>query len=60
MTTRPTQSLASSGPKERAQLLSFEEFGIADIAIVGGKNASLGEMTRHLVSNRASALPLGL
>ncbi|MBX9695069.1 MAG: phosphoenolpyruvate synthase, partial [Cyanobacteria bacterium] len=27
---------------------SFEQVGIGDIALVGGKNASLGEMTRQL------------
>jgi len=26
----------------------FEEFGIADVPFVGGKNASLGEMYRNL------------
>nr|MDA8116444.1 phosphoenolpyruvate synthase [Actinomycetota bacterium] len=26
----------------------FEEFGIDDVPLVGGKNASLGEMYRHL------------
>jgi pyruvate,water dikinase len=36
--------------KEQAPVLWFEEFGIADVPIVGGKNASLGEMIRHLVS----------
>jgi pyruvate, water dikinase len=28
----------------------FEEFGIADVPLVGGKNASLGEMYQHLSS----------
>jgi pyruvate,water dikinase len=36
--------------KEQVPVLWFEEFGIADVPIVGGKNASLGEMIRHLVS----------
>ena len=35
-------------PKEQALILWFEEVGIADIALVGGKNASLGEMIRQL------------
>ncbi len=26
----------------------FEEIGIGDVRLVGGKNASLGEMYRHL------------
>jgi len=30
-------------------VLAFEETGIEDVPIVGGKNASLGEMVRHLV-----------
>ena len=34
----------------------FEEFGIDDVPLVGGKNASLGEMYRKL-SGRASASP---
>ncbi|MGZ8310774.1 MAG: PEP/pyruvate-binding domain-containing protein, partial [Allosphingosinicella sp.] len=29
-------------------LLWFEEVGIGDVAMVGGKNASLGEMSREL------------
>src|ERR1035437_2152804 len=40
----------STPRKEQAPVLWFEEFGIADVSIVGGKNASLGEMIRHLVS----------
>ena len=48
MATRPAESAVSSGPKEHAQLFWFQEIGIADIPIVGGKNASLGEMTRAL------------
>ncbi len=37
-----------TGPKEQALVLWFEEVGIADIPLVGGKNASLGEMIRQL------------
>jgi pyruvate,water dikinase len=36
--------------KEEALLLWFEECGIADVPIVGGKNASLGEMISHLAA----------
>ncbi len=36
-------------PKQ-ALILSFEEVGIADIPLVGGKNASLGEMLQQLMS----------
>ncbi|MBF2020634.1 MAG: phosphoenolpyruvate synthase [Hydrococcus sp. C42_A2020_068] len=40
---------ASSQPsKENALILWFEEVGIADIPLVGGKNASLGEMIQQL------------
>lgn len=34
--------------KERAHILWFNEIGLEDIARVGGKNASLGEMIREL------------
>jgi pyruvate,water dikinase len=29
-------------------ILEFEQVGLADLAVVGGKNASIGEMIRHL------------
>ena len=35
-------------PKEQALVLWFEEVGIADIPLVDGKNASLGEMIQQL------------
>jgi pyruvate,water dikinase len=47
----PTKTLEisqSSAPQSATLVLWFEEVGIADIAQVGGKNASLGEMIRHL------------
>ncbi|MBD1831230.1 phosphoenolpyruvate synthase [Cyanobacteria bacterium FACHB-472] len=34
--------------KERSLVLWFDEVGIVDVPIVGGKNASLGEMIRQL------------
>lgn len=37
-----------SNKKTNELLLWFEDLGIKDIARVGGKNASLGEMIRHL------------
>ena len=40
--------LSRNVPKEEALVLWFEEVGIADIPLVGGKNASLGEMIRQL------------
>jgi len=49
MTTAPKKIVPNpSSGREHAPLLWFEEFGIADVPIVGGKNASLGEMIRHL------------
>jgi len=51
MTTAPKKIVPnSSSSREQALVLWFEEFGIADVPIVGGKNASLGEMIRHLLS----------
>ncbi len=35
-------------PKERSLVLWFNEVGIGDISLVGGKNASLGEMIQQL------------
>lgn len=35
-------------PKDKALVLWFDEVGIADIPLVGGKNASLGEMIQQL------------
>jgi pyruvate, water dikinase len=39
-------------------VLPFEAVGIADIALVGGKNASLGEMIQHLTS-QGVRVPMG-
>ena len=51
MITAQKQSLANSSiRREQAPLLWFEQCGIADVPIVGGKNASLGEMIAHLAS----------
>ncbi|MEG4212396.1 phosphoenolpyruvate synthase [Microcoleus sp. S13_B4] len=36
--------------KEKALVLWFDEVGIADIPLVGGKNASLGEMIQQLTA----------
>ncbi|HEY9624782.1 MAG TPA: phosphoenolpyruvate synthase [Crinalium sp.] len=35
-------------PRDHAFVLWFEEVGISDISLVGGKNASLGELIRQL------------
>jgi pyruvate, water dikinase len=46
VTASQEKSLQTS--KEQALVLWFEEVGIADIPLVGGKNASLGEMIQQL------------
>ncbi|XGB41839.1 MAG: phosphoenolpyruvate synthase [Nodosilinea sp. LVE1205-7] len=45
---RPELNLASSDPKEHSFILWFEQVAIEDIPLVGGKNASLGEMIQQL------------
>jgi len=45
---RPDSSQPSSDLRENALILWFEEVGIEDIPLVGGKNASLGEMIQQL------------
>jgi pyruvate,water dikinase len=47
---RPEGNLSSQHSKESAFILWFEEVGIDDIPLVGGKNASLGEMIQQLGS----------
>ncbi|MFB2836150.1 phosphoenolpyruvate synthase [Floridanema evergladense] len=42
------QQKTSPESKDKALVLWFEEVGIADIPLVGGKNASLGEMIQEL------------
>ncbi|MEB3829550.1 phosphoenolpyruvate synthase [Phormidium sp. CCY1219] len=48
VSTAPEQQ--SKGSKETALVLTFEEVGLADLALVGGKNSSLGEMIQQLAS----------
>ncbi|MEH2299068.1 MAG: phosphoenolpyruvate synthase [Nostoc sp.] len=43
-----SKSTSSLSAKERSLILWFDEVGIADIPVVGGKNASLGEMIQQL------------
>ncbi|MBD2386079.1 phosphoenolpyruvate synthase [Cylindrospermum sp. FACHB-282] len=45
-------------PKEQALVLPFNAVGIADISLVGGKNASLGEMIQQL-SPKGVKVPTG-
>jgi pyruvate,water dikinase len=48
----------TSNAERRAYIRWFEEIGIDDIPLVGGKNASLGEMIRELVP-RGIKIPNG-
>lgn len=48
VTTAPEQK--SKQAKETAFVLVFEEVGLGDLALVGGKNSSLGEMIQQLGS----------
>ncbi|MEH2228038.1 MAG: phosphoenolpyruvate synthase [Nostoc sp.] len=43
-----SKSTLSLSAQERSLILWFDEIGIADIPVVGGKNASLGEMIQQL------------
>jgi pyruvate, water dikinase len=45
-----TETATSQSSKEQALILWFEEVGIVDVPLVGGKNASLGEMIRQLTA----------
>ncbi|MEH1764933.1 MAG: phosphoenolpyruvate synthase [Nostoc sp.] len=46
--TTVSKSTLSLSAQERSLILWFDEVGIADIPVVGGKNASLGEMIQQL------------
>ncbi|NTV15418.1 MAG: phosphoenolpyruvate synthase [Desulfobulbaceae bacterium] len=46
------------GTHDEALILWFDEIGIADVPLVGGKNASLGEMYRNLTT-KGVAVPHG-
>jgi pyruvate, water dikinase len=46
--TTVSKSTLSPSAQERSLILWFDEVGIADIPVVGGKNASLGEMIQQL------------
>lgn len=46
--TTVSKSTSSLAAQERSLILWFDEIGIADIPVVGGKNASLGEMIQQL------------
>lgn len=53
MTTAAKEKSAQPA-KERSLILWFNEVGIADIPLVGGKNASLGEMIQQLAPHGVS------
>ena len=48
----------SSALQQQPLVMGFEEVGIKDIALVGGKNASLGEMIQQL-SPKGIKIPMG-
>ena len=54
----PLTNAANSRPKSEALVLWFDEVGIADLPLVGGKNASLGEMIQQLTPQGVS-VPTG-
>jgi len=39
------------------EVIWFEQLGRSDVALVGGKNASLGEMVRHLGASGVAVPP---
>jgi pyruvate,water dikinase len=43
--------------RSKAFILGFDEIGIGDIDLVGGKNASLGEMYSHLKKKKVAVPP---
>ncbi len=49
-----TVAKSSQSPKEQALVLWFDQVGITDISLVGGKNASLGEMIQQLAAQGVS------
>ena len=48
MVTTANRQQKLSPDKERAFVLWFEDVGMSDVSLVGGKNASLGEMIQQL------------
>lgn len=53
-----TQAKSSQSSKERSLILWFNEVGINDIPLVGGKNASLGKMIQQL-THKGVSVPNG-
>lgn len=47
-TLNTSQDLSGSQPNDQALVLWFEQVGMEDVSLVGGKNASLGELIQQL------------
>ncbi|WP_088431514.1 phosphoenolpyruvate synthase [Halomicronema hongdechloris] len=58
LSNRPQGSSSPARSKDTSFVLWFEEVGIGDIPLVGGKNASLGEMIQQL-SAKGVNVPTG-
>ncbi|KAB8332010.1 phosphoenolpyruvate synthase [Scytonema tolypothrichoides VB-61278] len=58
MDTVVKKTFLDSSSKERSLILWFDQVGITDIPIVGGKNASLGEMIQQLTPKGIN-VPIG-
>jgi pyruvate,water dikinase len=58
MVTAFNRTVSQSGGKDDSFVLWFDEIGIGDIPLVGGKNASLGEMIQQLTSQGVN-VPMG-
>lgn len=54
VSTPSAESKSSAVPKDQSFTLWFDEVGISDIPLVGGKNASLGEMIQQLMPKGVS------
>ncbi|MDX2229416.1 MAG: phosphoenolpyruvate synthase [Leptolyngbyaceae cyanobacterium bins.349] len=54
VSTPMATSIEFNSSKDQSLVLEFSQVGIADIPIVGGKNASLGEMIQQLTSKGVS------
>ncbi|WP_218081287.1 phosphoenolpyruvate synthase [Anthocerotibacter panamensis] len=58
LTPIPASRVQQTAPGAKAFVLWLEEVGLSDLSLVGGKNASLGEMIRHLTQQGIS-VPYG-
>ncbi|MDJ0589421.1 MAG: phosphoenolpyruvate synthase [Pleurocapsa sp. MO_226.B13] len=58
MVVTANRQLKSLQDKEKALVLWFEDVGMSDVSLVGGKNASLGEMIQQLTPQGIN-VPLG-